>query len=405
MQTVRCNVVLTLFAGALSIGIGQLDSPANPPANISRPAADGNAPATPAGQETVQRWVSELSSHSFSTRQRAHRRLLQLAITDAATRDRVERELRKPVSPRSDLEGFLARKSLLETLAAIERETIRDRFLHDPSFDAHSLAGWTEFAALAGSDIAARKMFVAALRRDPNFGTVLAHGQTLINRHSTPSNGGCMDSQDIAGWTMALAIACHSKRSSAHSQGANPPVIDPRTINMVTCLRRVDGGPQPVKESQRRVLMRLLGHFLDRGGIDRCDQIVIATKYGRHDLAHSLCRQVLRDPRQPASRTVTALLALAKIADRQSAAEMDRFLATYRGDERVSHVWRSFAPTKTVYHTQVRDVALAIEIYRRGRDPRECGFDALVADPFLVFRPYSLGFTTDAAREQAHAAQ
>ena len=374
-----------LFALTLTALIGgrvQSQTPASP-----RTVPPGStARAVP--PDELETLVAGLAAESFATRGRSETRLIEMSIQNEALAERVKARLRANPFPPADLELYLSKQRLLNRLEMREREVLLERVLYDPSFAGCELAGWKQFRDSAGGDHDARLVFAAAVQDRPAVGHLLAGVPTdAIDRAEIET----LDRHDIASWSVVISLA--SARPLKTADGA--------TIRLVAHLRNPGTGPEALRDHERRVLSRLVGSFLTAAPIDLRDRLVIGLRYDCDQMVESDCRRVLNDPAETPSRIVTALLAASKL--NFAAAEVDNWIESFSQDVRVSHVWRSMVPPKTTHRTQVRDVALALAFHRAGIDPRTRGFGALVADPILVFRPYSLGFESETARQRAHA--
>lgn len=351
----------------------------------SAPPVDSSTAAS-----DIESLVADLGSNSFATRQRSESRLVEIAARDFESARTVEAVLRNNPFPSSDLELFLGKKRLLEQILSSERDARMDRFLHDPTFDPHSIPGWDQFCQFAGDGIDSRLVFAALVEHRPRI------GRWLGNPDSAPiemPRFDQIDRQDTATWAMLLWAATQQTR----------PTIDEATMRLTASLSRVGGGPEPRRDHEQRVISRLIASYLARAPIDVRDRIAIGVRYECTEIVLADCRQILGDPTESPSRIVTAMLAASALD--LSPSETDHWINNFLTDGRVSHVWRSMMPPKTTHRTQVRDVALALKLHRSGIDPRSRGFEALVADPILVFRPYSLGFESDDARRRTHQAK
>ena len=344
--------------------------------------------------EVIGQWIDQLGASSYRSRRASQRRLLELSGSSTTQADRVRDLLLASKFPTGDLELDLAKQRLVSAIDQQQAELRMDQFLHDPRFDKRSVTGWEQFARFAGSDLDARLVFAAILDQHPSFGHVIAGRVTTPSEQTdAPAAPSAAPSAapDITTWFAALAMACQQVGER----------VDEQTMHMVSMLRSPGAGPEPSREHERQVCKSLVGSYLSRAPIDARDRLVIAARYGCKQIVESECRRVLSDPSESPSRLVTALLAAS--ATELDEHELRQWTARYRHDPRVSHVWRSMVPPKTTRRTQVRDVALAVELHRSGIDPRERGYDALEADPILVFRPYSLGFESESERAKTHA--
>ncbi|WP_372897573.1 hypothetical protein [Stieleria sp.] len=347
-------------------------------------------PASPQTESPVEleALVAGLAADSFSTRGRSETRLLAMAIRSELLAEQIKALLRANPFPPPDLELYLSKQRLLSRLEMREHEILMERFLYDASFDGRELTGWEQFRDAAGGGHDARLMFAAAVQDRPEIGRLLAGVATDATRWAEIET---LDRHDIASWSVVLSLA--SARKLKTTDGA--------TLRLVAHLSNPGSGPEALRDHERRVLSRLVSSFLTDAPIDLRDRLVIGLRYDCGQLVESDCRRVLNDPAESPSRIVTALLAASKL--NFATAEIDAWIASFSADTRISHVWRSMVPPKTTHRTQVRDVALALALHREGIDPRTRGFGALVADPILVFRPYSLGFESESTRQRAHA--
>ncbi|KAA5542291.1 hypothetical protein FYK55_15950 [Roseiconus nitratireducens] len=346
----------------------------SPPAGAQQPT-----------DEDLSTWVKHLSDDSYTARLVARERLLQYAERGAEESEAVEARLRQPVSPRRDLESYLARRSLLQAMAQVSERRRLDRFLHDPAFDRDRLEGWSAFRRHAGDDSVSRRLFATIFQRFPDQLQRLSDSQSasLIQPPET------LDRNDSAAWAMALVAACES-----HEQH-----LGENTFRLVSALRCFGTGPLPNSEGERHVIKRLVGAYLQTSPADVRDRMTIGVRFECREQTLQLCRLVLDDPSQSPSATVTAMLAASALEGPSET--IDAWIQRYGTDSRTSHVWRSLVEPKTTRRTQVRDVAAALQLHREGRDPREHGFTALIADPILVFQAYSLGFASEQERQEA----
>ena len=346
--------------------------------------------------ETIEMLLMGLGSESFQTRTRSATQLLDIASRDEESMKHILGRLGDVEFPPQDLEIYLAKKRLRSELESKIAEAQLDRFLHDASFDRSRVLGWDAFRAQAGDSQDSRLVFVSAAKRHPQNMQMLADADA---RKSSDERGvrltsvDRLDRHDSIGWSLLLCSACQ--------QGANLSAEDAMRLNAI--LRNAGTGPTPDRDHEQRVISTLVARYLTTVSIDERDSLVIGLRFGCDASVESDCRAILDDPSESPSKIVLSLLAAS--AANFSAAEIDHWIDAYQNDSRVSHVWRSMMPPKATHRTQVRDVALALQLHRSGIDPRTRGFAALVADPLLVFRPYSLGFESEAKRRAAHARQ
>lgn len=334
----------------------------------------------------IDQWIEKLSSDSYISRDLGRQALLEIARGDEQQTDQVLEALRKCAGDSSDLEVALASRSIIDELEELAFRKNLNRFLYDPDFPTHQMPGWVAFSRVAGEDDHARRLFTQVLERDSRYvASLQSHDYVGLTRIAERD----LRRDDTVGWAMLLAAACQT-----------PVVLPSDVVFRVNAALRCDGtGPLPGKRWQCRVVTKMIASYLVHSAMDTRDKIRIAIRY-ECPQATDLCLRILGDRDETPSRTVTAMLAISKLVPDDE--QVDSLLASFHEDYRTSHVWRSMSPEKTTRRTQVRDIAVALGLHRRGIDPRAVGFEALQADPILVFRAYSLGFESGETREACH---
>jgi len=116
----------------------------------------------------------------------------------------------------------------------------------------------------------------------------------------------------------------------------------------------------------------------------------------REDLprARGIAREMLGDRRFSAKQRQYALLALATVNN----PEDDTLIQGFLDDASPVDVYFSRG---IVIKSQLRDIALATFIVRKGKDPADYGFKYLREDDRTLFSPPTLGFTNDVERRAA----
>jgi hypothetical protein len=258
---------------------------------------------------------------------------------------------------------------------------------HAPA-DSVELVGWSWFSELAGDDLAARALYARIAQRQ-----YLRHGPGWsprgISDRNDPIDRQGIDPADAAAWALAIA----NDASGGCPVGAGTPE------RFAVLLASSVTGPSPRNRTDRIVLSRLIVQWIERhaGCVSMRQRLLIAMRHRCGESAARLSEQALSDPAVSASGVVTALLC-ASALDRP---HVDGHLQSRLDDARTAHVWQLFPSSKTKIRTQVRDVALALWLHRRGIDPRSVGFVEVQADPDLVYREHSLGFADDTTRDAA----
>jgi hypothetical protein len=123
------------------------------------------------------------------------------------------------------------------------------------------------------------------------------------------------------------------------------------------------------------------------------DRLLIAMR-DRWPQSVDIAREILRDNKASASIKQYALLALAKSNFPEDGELIDGAL------EDTTPLDILFAKGLLI-QSQLRDVALAVEISRNGRNPKEFGFHYLRVNDSTLYSPSSLGFTNATERNAA----
>ncbi|MEO1615206.1 MAG: hypothetical protein AAFV88_05115 [Planctomycetota bacterium] len=343
-----------------------------------------------AERQSLLHWVGRLDSDSYATRSRSRQNLLEHALRDARSERRVREVLAVEVKPAEHLERYLAARELLSELDHRAAEWKLDRFMHDATFSANGLPGWDRFSKHTGDTSVARVVFSELVRQGYRLEPLANRTKEGWPRVLQPSS---LDREDSLRWIVALWFACER-----HGDGTGA-LIRPEVIRLTSILRAHASGPLPRRPHRHEVTQQLVHRYVQAAVSDVRDRLVIGLRYGCESLVREDCHAVLDRPQSTAPHVVTALLVAAAMFP--SDPEVDQWLSTYAQDSRVSHIWRSMVPEKVVRRTQVADVVYALQLHRNSIDPRQAGYAAVLADPSLVFQPYSLGFESEAVRQQA----
>lgn len=123
------------------------------------------------------------------------------------------------------------------------------------------------------------------------------------------------------------------------------------------------------------------------------DRLLIALR-DRSPQAVKCAREILRDRETPAKLRQYALLALAHSNSPEDGQLIDDAL----NDSSSLDV---LFTKGLVIKSQLRDVALAVEINRNGQNPADFGFNYLRPNDSTIYSPSSLGFRDAAERDAA----
>ena len=299
--------------------------------------------------------------------------------------------------------SFEVRTATAELIAVIEQRRRDEQLsrLVDTATIASDidLPGWDRFARLVGHDRSARTTFAKlsdsfsrGLKDLPRFAARIAKSEDAR-----------WDPYDVAAdqhirWMMLIWADIvdhgngHHRLSPRIANALSNPSMGPELI--------CDGEDHHKEDSE--IVCRLIGRWIESQSQTPSTRttLQIAMRYRCDEQARRLCQTTLANP-SPAAATVTAMLAASAITTEDDD-ELTHELWRHVDDDRTSHVWQTIASKKTKIRTQVRDVAIALLLHRRGIDPREVGFAELQADPVFLFTDCSLGFADEATRRATH---
>jgi hypothetical protein len=358
---------------------------------------------SPENKFSPDKLVQNLGHASYLERSQAQRRLQEL-VAQKSSKTEALAALRR-CTKSADLE---IRESALRILREAEHQSVQLEIeklldLTNPSSKIN-LPLWSQYSAMAEQDIDSRLLF-AKLATDHLIALrYLSHCYQDNAKPKAPQKRTASDlvqvhhlldpysiaSDDAALWALLLCVD------------------DPRFrlglggLSTRTTLALTQTGTGPVLPSRREsaVVKRMIGKWVakDRGtGLDR-ERLAIAMKYQCHQEASFLCDQVLQDRFATPSSHAMALLCASTLGR----PHVEHLLIERVSDHRTAHVWQLIASRKTKIRTQVSDVAVALMLHQQGIDPRKAGFAELQADPFVVFREHSLGFSSESERQDAY---
>lgn len=363
---------------------------------LSITSASALEPGDKSGDDkTHAKWIEQLASPSYHTRQAARERLLVLPEVIESLRSAADHP---------SLEVGLASRELIAVIDQRRRDE-QLAALTDPasSMTRVDLPGWDRFSRLVGEDMIARTTFAKISDAYPR-------GVHDLNRFADWIAGAGatkLDAYDLAAddhirWAMLIWLDLVDRSNGNHR-------LSPRIEN---ALSNASMGPVSSSDGARaeeadEVVRRLIACWIETQSHLPSARVhlQIAMRYGCYDQAGRLCQLTLATTSSAAAE-VTAMLAASALStdeDISLTEAIDAELWRRINDGRTAHVWQMIASRKTKIRTQVGDVALALLLHRRGIDPRDVGYTELLADPVFVFQDCSLGFPDEPARQATHA--
>ena len=342
---------------------------------------------------SVTELVDRLDSESYQLRQSSMRRLLEIGKDSRGQAEAVRKALRQGLTHKS-LEVRSACQHSLATLREFEtdREIVRLLDLRIHSEDI-ALPGWQTCSQLLGDDRQIRHRFASLTRKHPSLVRALDNNTPIAVslRALISLDPYQISPSDLDRWIILLLL------ETVHSADL------PANLAYRTCMSLSNSqlGPKPVHANEVELFGRVIDRWLSSRTQDNPmrESLLIAMRFGCIERAFQLSEQVLKNELSPPATVVTAMLC----ANAIELPGCEDLIESRLSDQRTAHVWQLIALRKTKIRTQVRDVAIALQLHRHGIDPRAAGFVELQADPRMVFLDHSLGFADNRSREDAHA--
>lgn len=348
-------------------------------------------------------WIKDLEADSYTTRKRASEKLARYCrISETARRQFLDTlqqsiEIRQP-SNATRLREFRIRVSDESRWHQLDRLT--DLTVNPSDVD---LSGWREFSSIVGRGWDSRQFYRRVYiryseRMENRFGDAASN-----NKQFLPIN--LLRLQPDDGITWAFVLLC--------DQSIKPAQLSPMTWQLQSMLQSAGHGPLQ-KSANSHLVQRLISQWIRRHRFLLLpdDLIVIANRYECDEVARELCLSVLSKPMMPPATHATAILnlwmieiratkTLARSVDSETALEIE--MQRFSSDHRVCYRQCNVTPDRKI-ETQVRDIVLAVRLYRHGVDPRDVGMVALQADALTVIRVDSVGFENEEARQRTFRA-
>ncbi|TWU05835.1 hypothetical protein [Stieleria varia] len=382
-------------------------------ANAFLPAALGRS-GEPNGVtplvDQVATQIQLLGSESFAERTKSQRSLVRIAAADQQSYAIVIQSLQQSVADR-DIEVSIASRELISEIRDLQWHRLTEDALRAKDIDElRFLPGWVQFSELFGADVESRNLYRRICRRharvlqscfavDPETKASVSKSFRL-----QAIDFGRLDRESDAIWALVMFLDC----TGGHREGGR------MSWQLGSLLRQPGHGPVESLSSDpafRRVIETWL-RLHESTGLS-IDRIKIAMRYRCGDTAAEISRRILDSPTSPASDQAIALLTLTRLSSLTSThyraggwSESERMSlqTTLRGlldDRRVCHCYRTRENPNKPAQVQLGDVALALLMNQSGLDPRTVGFQELQADPMFIYRDTSLGFASEAQRQQA----
>ena len=371
------------------------------PTLIAEEPIDSVAKAGEELERKLQLHIDQLNHDSYRTRQNAKRDLIRIG-RDPFKVNALNRAL-QCAAQHERLQVRDAAMRIQNELADMKFRSQLDRLLTpDTISNEIELPGWKTYSKLAGTSVAARRLFNKMIHHQEGRLRLLdqlnkeraneRHSQKVVDSLARYLDPYKIDPDDTSRWVL---LFCYE---SLRLKSYLPNLSNRLSISL--CQRGV--GPRVNDDPEFLILQKMIGKWIQRRSNihSNRDRLMIAMRYRCYSKVYDVCDQVFRDPIASPSETTLALLCAAAMQKD----DLNHQVLMHIDDERIAHVWQLVTSRKRKIRTQVRDVAMALLLRSRRIDPREVGFTELQADPLFIYREHSLGFPSDESRRRAYQA-
>ena len=333
----------------------------------------------------VEALVKQLGADDYQQREEASQRLSQIGApampalrAGAAAYDR---EIRQR-----------SRRLIAGILRSDLRQRIEAFLADDDPANGYGLPFWDEFQQEYGANEAARKLFVemqqhesallqAAAREPGTTADLVEERSQELQQYIQTTN------RDAPLGTIVALLAVSAARHEEVSDETHPKLF--HFCHQAEFKAAIDAGPR------REILRRMVGTLI-READSLWSLYYVLDLAMKYDLEEGLPQAlaVLNNrTSQPHIRQL-AVLTVGKLGDETHLEAVESLLDD---DTRTS----THTINNRVYHQQLRDMALAVAVHLRGRDPREVGFDGVSGHEYMLFNSSTIGFPDDESRRAA----
>lgn len=354
-------------------------------------ASRSGAAASPADEmRKARELVRQLGDIDFEAREQASKRLLALGV---AVKDVLLEGSRS-----SDLEIRRRCLDLLPAVLEADRKARLEAFIADKGGKKeHDLPGWKRFRKIAGTDTAARDLFIAIQRsegaafledveRKPKQAADLLAGRSQEVWQS-------IYGMRIGGRAHTLTLA---EVAPLYLAGSDPALVGTSTAGnqMLNYLWQpqpqaaLRGGASPFKN----LVLAWMAVQTDDNVVQQMFNVInsISMKEGL-----PLALKLAKAKKIRGMALATALTTIGRLGTKEHVKELEAYLT-----DKATVFNFNFAGETGA--TQVRDVALAMAVHLSGQDHKNYNFFfARKNNPWMKFQPYYLGFTSETDRTKA----
>lgn len=340
--------------------------------------------AEEAGKRAAQ-LVGKLGDSSFPVRRKATRELLEIGLPAL--------DALQQASQAEDLEVRYRAVRLFHEVRLKAHAERLEQYLADPdSISLDQIPGLKAYQEIAGTDEAARKLFVEMQRAEAELFVLLGNDRkkleakfdqrALVVRYllTTPAAR-----RQVPATTVALMFL-----------GTQPEIN--MSTNAVACIHGLTNYQEfrTAVTSKNSVFRKLVGHWIATDKVGAVQQrLMLALKYNlKEGLGTAL--KTIKAPANPFELQY-ALFTIGRFGGSDHLPTVEALFQNRK-------LLPGFAAAgkKPRFTAQIRDVALAVATHMLGKDPKkELGFPKLSKNPQYLFNANTAGFNDDASRTAA----
>ena len=357
-------------------------------------------PSSVSSDEQLEKLLTDLGSSTFSVRQKAALRVLELSASDVRS---LESQMGSaPASVSTQLKVLIPRLRRRLFDEQLEKLSKDDTSEAEAAEIVALLPEWNRYSAMTGNDpdsvvvyrellVAERDLFSARLFAADDFATRLETRSAAV---SALCDGQADEAFPVASFAALMLLGSNP---DLHLQGTT-------SANISSALDDPRFGKLIEKGVHSKTLKAITESWIERPEIAVDRPLLFAMQHrlpaGRRVALTTLDRSTRNQ------RTYYALLCLATFQQTEDLPLVESLLSNEKT------LWpprgqlvRELLPDREIdstFSVQTRDVALAVAIHLRGEKPQEFGIDVVPSDAHL-FTIESMGFSNDEQREAALA--
>lgn len=355
-------------------------------ANAADDTPTDDLAATQAAKQKALELIGKLGDSSFSVRRNATRELIAIGLPAL--------DALRQASQADDLEVRYRAGRLFQGVRLKVHAERLEKYLADPeSISQDKIPGLTAYQEIAGTDEAARKLFVEMQRAEADLFVLLDgdrkkleesyNNRALVVRYLLSTTTA---RKQIPATTAALMFL-----------GTQPELtVTDRAVGAIYGLANYQEFRSALT-SKNSVFRKIVGHWIATETAGAAQQrLILALRYNLSE-GLGLALTTIKAP----ANSYELQYALFTIGRFGGSEQIPAVEALFQNKGVLTRV-RAAGKNKSKFTAQIRDVALAVATHMLGKDPKkELGFPRLSRNSQYLFNPNSAGFNDEASRTAA----